>query len=69
MSVNSASQMVKLGVSADFAICKGRRKDGMACSMVINKYVHNVKVISCRQLETNKVSYIPYKTGNISCAL
>jgi Primase zinc finger len=50
MSVNSGSQMVKLGVSADFAICKGKRKDGMACSMVINKYVPNVKLISCRPL-------------------
>ncbi|KAJ4803917.1 MCM10 minichromosome maintenance deficient 10 [Rhynchospora pubera] len=37
MSVNSASQMVKLGVSADLAICKGKRKDAMACTMVINK--------------------------------
>ncbi|XP_078173268.1 minichromosome maintenance 10 isoform X1 [Carex rostrata] len=37
MAVSSASQIVKLGVSADFAICKGKRKDGMACSMVINK--------------------------------
>lgn len=48
MSVNSASQMVKLGVSADFAICKGKRKDGMPCSMVINKYVPFVRIISSR---------------------
>ncbi|CAL9072352.1 unnamed protein product [Musa hybrid cultivar] len=37
LSVYSASQMLKMGTSADYGICKGKRKDGMACTMVINK--------------------------------
>ncbi|KAG9442712.1 hypothetical protein H6P81_018566 [Aristolochia fimbriata] len=37
LSVFSAVQMLKLGKSADFAICKGKRKDGLACTMAINK--------------------------------
>ncbi|URD96162.1 Primase zinc finger [Musa troglodytarum] len=37
LSVYSASQMLKMGTSADCGICKGKRKDGMACTMVINK--------------------------------
>ncbi|RRT56762.1 hypothetical protein B296_00013737 [Ensete ventricosum] len=39
LSVYSASQMLKMGMSADYGICKGKRKDGMACTMIINKYV------------------------------
>ncbi|WOK92939.1 hypothetical protein Cni_G01631 [Canna indica] len=37
LSVYSASQMLKIGISADYGICKGKRKDGLACTMVINK--------------------------------
>ncbi|XP_068646248.1 uncharacterized protein [Aristolochia californica] len=37
LSVYSAAQILKLGKSADFAICKGKRKDGIACTMSINK--------------------------------
>ncbi|KAF7060273.1 hypothetical protein CFC21_067068, partial [Triticum aestivum] len=37
VSVGSVGQMMKMGVSADFSICKGTRKDGMACTMVTNK--------------------------------
>lgn len=58
MAVNSASQIVKLGVSADFAICKGKRKDGMACSMVINKYVFIVRIIFMQAIRNIKVSYL-----------
>lgn len=39
VSVGSVGQMMKMGVSADFSICKGTRKDGMACTMATNKYV------------------------------
>jgi minichromosome maintenance protein 10 len=39
VSVGSVGQMMKMGVSADFSICKGKRKDGMACTMATNKYV------------------------------
>ncbi|KAF3796454.1 MCM10-like protein [Nymphaea thermarum] len=37
LSLFSASQIVKLGTSLDYGVCKGDRKDGTSCSMVINK--------------------------------
>lgn len=37
MSVASVGQMFKMGVAADFGLCKGKRKDGVACTMAINK--------------------------------
>ncbi|XP_042431567.1 protein MCM10 homolog isoform X1 [Zingiber officinale] len=37
LSVYSASQMLKIGTSADYGICKGKRKDGVACTMIIDK--------------------------------
>ncbi|KAJ0232426.1 Minichromosome maintenance 10 [Hirschfeldia incana] len=37
LSVNSAKQMVKLGVSADYGVCTAKRKDGAACTSVVNK--------------------------------
>ena len=39
LSVASVGQMLKMGVAADFGVCKGKRKDGVACAMAINKYV------------------------------
>jgi len=39
VSVASVGQMLKMGVAADFGLCKGKRKDGVACTMAINKYV------------------------------
>ncbi|KAJ8648008.1 hypothetical protein MRB53_001031 [Persea americana] len=37
LSVYSADQIVKMGTSVDYGVCKGKRKDGMSCTMVINK--------------------------------
>ncbi|XP_020115314.1 protein MCM10 homolog isoform X2 [Ananas comosus] len=37
LSVYSAGQMVKMGTSADYGLCRGKRKDGMPCTMAINK--------------------------------
>ncbi|XP_057966484.1 uncharacterized protein LOC131156650 [Malania oleifera] len=37
LSVYSVSQVLKMGSSVDYGICKGKRKDGMACTLVINK--------------------------------
>ncbi|RCV12709.1 hypothetical protein SETIT_2G290600v2 [Setaria italica] len=37
VSVASVGQMFKMGVAADFSLCKGKRKDGVACTMAINK--------------------------------
>ncbi|GMP37525.1 hypothetical protein CsSME_00009157 [Camellia sinensis var. sinensis] len=39
LSVYSAGQILKIGTSLDYGVCKGKRKDGMACTLVINKYV------------------------------
>ncbi|XP_031095083.1 protein MCM10 homolog isoform X1 [Ipomoea triloba] len=37
LSVYSASNILKMGTSVDYGVCKGKRKDGMACTLVINK--------------------------------
>ncbi|KAE8008753.1 hypothetical protein FH972_005236 [Carpinus fangiana] len=37
VSVYSPSQILKIGTSADYGVCKGKRKDGMLCTLVINK--------------------------------
>ncbi|XP_078441730.1 minichromosome maintenance 10 [Wolffia australiana] len=37
LSVFSAGQFLKLGTSVDYGVCGGKRKDGMPCTMVINK--------------------------------
>ncbi|XVF67928.1 hypothetical protein PTKIN_Ptkin10aG0161800 [Pterospermum kingtungense] len=37
LSVNAPNQILKIGSSADYGVCKGKRKDGMACTVIINK--------------------------------
>ncbi|XP_031265725.1 protein MCM10 homolog isoform X2 [Pistacia vera] len=37
LTVTSPSQILKMGTSVDYGVCKGKRKDGMACTVVINK--------------------------------
>ncbi|XP_050235366.1 uncharacterized protein LOC126683496 [Mercurialis annua] len=37
LSVYSSNQILKMGTSIDYGVCKGKRKDGMACPAVINK--------------------------------
>ncbi|KAL8158819.1 hypothetical protein V2J09_000356 [Rumex salicifolius] len=37
LSVSNADQMLKIGTSVDYGVCNGKRKDGMACTMVVNK--------------------------------
>ncbi|KAJ8572204.1 hypothetical protein K7X08_008715 [Anisodus acutangulus] len=37
LSVYSASHILKIGTSVDYGVCKGKRKDGMACTVIINK--------------------------------
>lgn len=39
LSVFKANQILKIGTSVDYGVCKGRRKDGLPCSIVVNKYV------------------------------
>lgn len=49
LSVYSANQMLKMGTSVDYGVCKGQRKDGMACTVVINKYVRSCSLITLIQ--------------------
>lgn len=37
LSVQNPSQILKIGTSVDYGVCRGKRKDGMACTMVINR--------------------------------
>ncbi|CAL0326898.1 unnamed protein product [Lupinus luteus] len=37
LSVYSPGQIVKMGTSVDYGVCKGKRADGMACTLAINK--------------------------------
>jgi hypothetical protein len=37
LSIFAGDQVVKLGTSVDYCICKGLRKDGMPCSTVVNR--------------------------------
>ncbi|XVE48860.1 hypothetical protein DITRI_Ditri01bG0035700 [Diplodiscus trichospermus] len=37
LSVSAPNQILKIGSSADYGVCKGKRKDGMPCTLVINK--------------------------------
>ncbi|GMY05448.1 protein MCM10 homolog [Fagus crenata] len=37
LSVYSPSQILKIGTSVDYGVCKGKRKDGMPCTLAINK--------------------------------
>ncbi|KAF2302065.1 hypothetical protein GH714_032262 [Hevea brasiliensis] len=37
LSIYSPNQMLKMGTSIDYGVCKGKRKDGMSCTLVINK--------------------------------
>ncbi|RAL48447.1 unnamed protein product [Cuscuta campestris] len=37
LSVYSVNNILKMGTSADYGICKGKRKDGVACTQLINK--------------------------------
>ncbi|KAK2392938.1 protein MCM10 protein [Trifolium repens] len=37
LSIYSPNQIMKMGTSLDYGVCKGKRPDGMACTLVINK--------------------------------
>lgn len=37
LSVFGVDQIVKLGTSVDYGVCKGKRKDGMPCTVIINQ--------------------------------
>ncbi|KAI4989351.1 hypothetical protein ZWY2020_036668 [Hordeum vulgare] len=60
VSVGSVGQMMKMGISADFSICKGTRKDGMACTMATNRR----KGPYCKYHSSNTSSQ-KYSTGRV----
>ncbi|CAN0846123.1 Protein MCM10 homolog [Linum grandiflorum] len=57
LSVFSPNQILKMGTSVDYGVCKGKRKDGIACSLIVNKRKgiyckhHNVKSASTIRTE------------------
>ncbi|CAN6482670.1 unnamed protein product [Victoria cruziana] len=66
LSVFSASQIVKLGSSLDYGVCKGDRKDGTPCSMVINKGIGiYCKYHSSKESKKYSTGRAELKGGNI----
>ncbi|XP_044490364.1 protein MCM10 homolog isoform X2 [Mangifera indica] len=69
LSVSSPSQTLKMGTSVDHGVCKGKRKDGMACTVVINKrkgiYCKYHKVKISDQFSTMRTEL---KGGNLRTA-
>ncbi|XP_024633574.1 protein MCM10 homolog isoform X1 [Medicago truncatula] len=37
LSIYSPNQIMKMGTSVDYGVCKGKRADGMSCTLAINK--------------------------------
>ncbi|XAR72701.1 hypothetical protein NMG60_11019431 [Bertholletia excelsa] len=70
LSVYSAGQILKIGTSSDFGVCKGKRKDGMACTLVINKR-HGIYCSYHRSKTSQKyhsVTRTELKGGNLKTA-
>lgn len=69
LSVFNANQILKIGTSVDYGVCKGRRKDGLPCSIVVNKRLgiycsfHRVKTS-----EKYTVTRTELKGGNLRTA-
>lgn len=61
LSVYSANQIVKIGTSVDYGVCRGKRKDGMACTLVINKYVTRCSSIPLFQRHCYKLLYCNFR--------
>ncbi|XP_052192125.1 uncharacterized protein LOC127801235 isoform X2 [Diospyros lotus] len=69
LSVYSATHVLKIGTSADYGVCKGKRKDGMACTLVINKR-HGIYCSYHRSKASQKysVTRTELKGGNLKTA-
>ncbi|KAK4258486.1 hypothetical protein QN277_004929 [Acacia crassicarpa] len=69
LSAFSPSQILKIGTSVDYGVCKGKRKDGMPCTLVINKrqgiYCKYHKSGSTKQYSTMRTEL---KGGNLRTA-
>lgn len=46
LSIFSSNQILKMGTSVDYGVCKGKRADGMACTLAINKYANKISISS-----------------------
>ncbi|KAE9447371.1 hypothetical protein C3L33_20718, partial [Rhododendron williamsianum] len=70
ISVYSAGQILKIGTSSDFGVCKAKKNDGMACTLVINKR----RGVYCsyhimRASEKYSVTRTELKGGNLRFAI
>ncbi|KAI8533179.1 hypothetical protein RHMOL_Rhmol11G0276900 [Rhododendron molle] len=70
LSVYSAGQILKIGTSSDFGVCKAKKNDGMACTLVINK----LRGVYCsyhimRASEKYSVTRTELKGGNLRFAI
>jgi len=58
LSIDRPEQMFRAGASADMAVCRGTRRDGKPCSMVINRsegeYCHFHAVKAYKRLQTQR---------------
>lgn len=69
LSVYSACNILKIGTSVDYGVCRGKRKDGVECNVVVNKR----RGIYCKyhkQKSSEKYSFTraEYKGGNLKTA-
>ncbi|PSS29521.1 hypothetical protein CEY00_Acc07137 [Actinidia chinensis var. chinensis] len=69
LSVYSAGQILKIGTSLDYGVCKGKRKDGMPCTLVVNKR-HGIycSYHRVRASEKYSITRTELKGGNLRTA-
>uniref|UniRef100_A0A0E0LYG8 Uncharacterized protein n=1 Tax=Oryza punctata TaxID=4537 RepID=A0A0E0LYG8_ORYPU len=65
VSAASVGQMMKMGVSVDFGICKGKRKDGIGCTIAINKRKGSYCKFHSSLRSTDIKSSRKYSTGRV----
>ncbi|KAJ7967161.1 protein MCM10-like [Quillaja saponaria] len=69
LSVYSPSQILKMGNSVDYGVCKGKRKDGLACTLSINKrYGAYCKYHKSKASEKYSTMRTELKGGNLRTA-
>ncbi|XP_061372405.1 uncharacterized protein LOC133314895 [Gastrolobium bilobum] len=70
LSIFSPSQILKMGTSVDYGVCKGKRTDGMTCTLVINKrhgtYCKYHKSTASQKYSTTRTEL---KGGNLRTAV
>ncbi|KAL3580797.1 hypothetical protein D5086_018632 [Populus alba] len=69
LSVFSANQILKMGTSIDYGVCKGKRKDGLPCTLVINKMDLLIRVLLLQKAsERFSTVRTELKGGNLKTA-